>query len=334
MRIRGRNLCHAIAPPVAAPAPARAAAFAAENRSDFRAWQANGRAAFRRALGPPPAKVPLRVARVERRVFKDYVREKIVFDVEQNLAAAAWVCAPRTHGQSRLPAILCCHGLGPGKDPLVGLFDGETCLEYHKLVAVRLAQRGFITLTPDRRGFGDCSAAPRGYPTVQHLQALDAYYRRTRRTPLLALDIRDGVRALDVLAKRGDVDATRIGCLGVMDGGAVAAGVAALDPRIGAASLVSLASDRPAVPGPSQMGPEWAWGSVGLCGLICPRPLQVQSPDADYFIPLARAKRAARQVQRFYALRGAPANFQHHVFDGVTEIDIPAAAEWMEAHLR
>jgi dienelactone hydrolase len=269
------------------------------------------RGAFRRSLGPRPARVPRRVERIERRVFVDYLREKIVYRLERDLATVAWICRPKASG--RFPAVLCCHGSGPGKDPLVGLLNGRECLEYHKLVAVRLARRGYVTITPDRRGFGDCAERPYNARHDQYLGELDNFYRRTRGATRTALDTWDAVVALDVLARREDVDTARIGCLGVLDGATVAAGASALDPRIKAASLVCFSNE-------------------SLGGLICPRPLQWQTP-LGWGVPLARARSVARRIGVRYRRAGQPGNWQHHAFDGVGELDFPALADWFDLHL-
>lgn len=253
-------------------------------------------ASFRQALKGRPESVPLRLQRVERKVFRDYIREKVVFDVERGLSSVAWVCRPRAQG--RWPGVLCCHGAGPGKDPLVGLINSEPCLEYHKLVAVRLAQRGYVTIAPDRRGFGERAAVPYCPLSDRYRAELEEFYRRTRHTSLLALDIWDGVRTLDVLAEYAD--AKRIGCMGVYDGATVAAGVAAFDQRIKAVSLACFSGD------------------AALCRRISPRPVQIQIAKAWPTMP-----------------RGLlPGNVHRHVFDGVLELDFPPLATWLERYLK
>lgn len=249
---------------------------------------------FRQALGRRPATGPLRVECVERRVLAGYVREKIIYNVERDLATVAWLCRPKTKG--RFPAVLCCHGAGPGKDPLVGEWNGKECLEYHKRCAVRLAERGYVTLSPDRRGFGECAARPYNQKFERYLGDLDEFYRRTRGVSRTALDTWDMLRAVDVLAQRADVDAGRIGCLGVYDGAMVAAGAAAVDPRIKAVSLACFT------------------GEADLCRLIAPRPVQLQIARGG--TPAPRGWKAG--------------NVRRHVFDGVVELDFPALAEWLD----
>ncbi|MCC6581686.1 MAG: dienelactone hydrolase family protein [Phycisphaeraceae bacterium] len=249
-------------------------------------------------LGYKAPRVPLRLERLERKVFKDYVREKVAYDVERGLSVTAWVCMPRNKARkSELPGVLCCHGDGPGKDPLVGLLNGEPCLEYHKLVAVRLAQHGYVTITPDRRGYGDRSPVPYSTSSDRYRANLAAYYQRDRQVSLLALDIADAARAIDVLTQYADAD--RLGCMGVYDGATVAAGVAVKDERIKTACLACFIGD------------------AEYCRRIAPKPVQVQIPHA------------APQQPR--DCRGK--HIQRHAFDGVIELDFPALAAWMDGHL-
>lgn len=276
-------------------------------------------------------KVSLQSEIVESATFKNYIREKIIYNVEKDLSSVAWVCRPKRRRRVKFPAVLCCHGHGPGKDPLVGLCNNAPCLEYHKLVAVRLAQRGYLTITPDRRGYGDCSQFIKGFPTAQNLLELDAFYQNTKGLSLLAMDIRDSFRAIDAIASRKDVDTNTIGCLGMETGASVAAGVTAMDERINAVSLISFISPWPNLPGVSQL-PLMAGkaGSVEFCGLICPRPLQVQMPEADPSIPLPLARKATKKVEQFYRLENSTGRFYPHSFDGVLELDFPSVVDFFD----
>lgn len=260
-----------------------------------------------------------------------YWREKIVFDVEADLSASAWLCRPLAPRRGGEPAVLFCHGPGPGKDPLVGLWQGEPCLEYHKLVAVRLAQAGFLTLTYDRRGHGERSSVADGHPTDADLSELDAFYQG-RGSSLLAMDIWDGRRALDLLAAHDDVDAARVGCMGIDAGATVAAGIAALDRRVAAVALTSFVSEERRFPGAAQLPMLNARAnSVDLCGLIAPDPLLLQIPMADY-IPVADARRAARRVREMYRFADSDA-CRIVVFDGVLELDLPSLTDWLHEQL-
>jgi dienelactone hydrolase len=329
-----RRLFHSITPstPVARKEPSLA--FTGTTRAAFVAWQKQLQRELHAALGPEPTRVPLRPQIVARHVFADHVREKVVFDVEKDLAVAAWLCRPRAASKHLRPAVLCLHGNGPGKDPLIGLWQGAICLEYHKRVGVRLAQAGLVTLIPDRRGHGECSASPNGFPPPTDLQDLDAFYQRTRQASVLALDIRDALCAVEFLRTLRDVDSTRLGCLGVEAGGPVAAAAAALCPAPLALYLSLCLDDALRFVGPVQL-PRWLGraGLVELCGLVCPNPLGVQMVEDDSPVRLTAARRAARRIARMYRLAGQAANFVPRAYEGFYEIDYPLMADWFQQRL-
>ena len=189
------------------------------NGTSMREWQ-EWRRAFRRNLvrnlGPKPEAVPLEVEVLERTKMDGYTREKIIFNPDPFSSIPAYLLIP--YGASstdRRPAILCAHGHGAGKDPLVGLAE-----DYQKAFAVELAKQGFITIAPDWRCFGE-------------RKDRDEWVRRPNRDgcnvaylaygyfgyQLLQLDICDAGRCLDYLESRPDVDRRRLGCMGCSFGG-------------------------------------------------------------------------------------------------------------------
>lgn len=86
--------------------------------------------------------------------------------------------------------------------------------------ATRLAEAGFVALIFDPRGNGESGGLPRRHesPTQK---------------------IADAKAALDWLAKRPEVDPTRLGALGICQGCSEMVAVAAAEPRIKALALVS-----------------------------------------------------------------------------------------------
>ncbi len=254
--------------------------FQGTSKAEFIRWQSKLRSMIGKEIGVS-VKVPLRPEVLRRNEFPDYVREKVVYNVEPGLSAVAWLCRPRKPNK-KLPAVIVCHGHGPGKDPLVGLYRGKPAAEYHKLVSVRLAQAGYITLTPDQRGYGECSQFTNGYPDSKDLMALDYFYRRTRGVPLLTLNIRDVFRAVDYLHERTDVDTERVASFGMGNGAAVTSVATLLDKRIQVVSLACflkeevdpLGWDLPFFPGIS-LAPllKGRGGPVDVCALICPRTM-------------------------------------------------------------
>jgi len=169
--------------------------------------------------------------------------------------------------------------------------------------ALELARAGFITLTVEPRGFGRLSA-------IGHLQ-LDGAARLVGRT-WYGLLAHDGMRAMDYLVNRPEVDPTRIGATGIGAGGALAMYTAALDARVRVALIISYlgkyvvtsldedhcpCNDIPNILHYAEMG--------DVAALIAPRPVMFVNGQRD-----PAANPAAREsfaiVSHVYRLLGVP----------------------------
>jgi fermentation-respiration switch protein FrsA (DUF1100 family) len=123
-------------------------------------------------------------------------------------------------GTLRVPA-----GADGGAVALTGPFTGVQ-EQVTGLYADRLARQGLITLAFDHRGFGR-SEGRRGHEDTQGKLA----------------DLRS---AVGLLAARSEVDADRIGVVGICLGGGYAVSAAATDPRIRAVAGIAGAYNSPA----------------------------------------------------------------------------------------
>ncbi len=117
-------------------------------------------------------------------------------------------------GPGGLPALAFTGPLSGVKDQVVGTY------------ADRLAEQGYVTLAFDHRNFGDSEGSPR-----QHEDSAGKL-----------ADLRD---AVGFLASRSEVDADRIGIVGVCLGGGYAVRAAAFDPRVRAVAGVGGAYNSP-----------------------------------------------------------------------------------------
>lgn len=314
--------------------------FKGKSREDHRAWRRAFRRAIVRELGPTPEPVPLRPEVVERREFDDYTLEKVVFDSDEFSSVPAWVARPAgVPRRAKLPGVLCAHGHGIGKDGAMGTREEG----YHKTFGVELARRGFVTIAPDWRTFGERADS-------------DEWVRRPSRDGcnvaylamgyfgyhLLNLNISDARRTLDYLCGLPEVDERRIGCMGCSFGGTMTTYVSALDRRVKAAVIVcyistlqdAMTDRRGNFCGSQYMPGLRKHGDIAdVAGLIAPRPLMVQIGSDDQCFIEADALKAYRHVERIYRAAGARDRLVLDHFEGGHEIDVEAGAGFLSEHL-
>ena len=327
-----RTLFHRI-DPKDEPTRVDSLSFSGASSDEFKQWRKASIRTLREVLGRKPGKVPLQSEVIESAPGDGYLQEKVIYNVENDLSASAWICSPLS-SRRKHPAVLCCHGHGPGKDPLIGRINGRALLEYHKMISVKLARAGYVTITPDRRGYGDCSQFNNGVPARDDLICLDSFYK-SRGSHLLACDLWDGIQGVELLASLDCVNNDRIGCVGIADGASVAALTAVMDERIKVLSLTSFVNDEGMLPSVIPLPDECRMiGSKILCSLIAPRPLLLQMPEADPLFPLSSAMKGAESIVSVYELLGDVGKIKSFTFDGVLELDYHSIIQWFDQWLK
>jgi len=130
---------------------------------------------------------------------------KVTFETQYGLTLAADLYVPRGEGQEvrgeRFPAIAVSGPFGAVKEQSSGLY------------AMRMAERGFVALAFDPSYTGESSGEP-------------------RRTASPDINTEDFMAAVDFLSKQDNVDANRIGIIGICGWGGIALNAAAADVRI------------------------------------------------------------------------------------------------------
>ena len=127
---------------------------------------------------------------------------KVTFENQYGLTLAADLYTPvGANNDSPLPAIAVSGPFGAVKEQSSGLY------------AMRMAERGFVTLAFDPSYTGESSGEP-------------------RRTASPDINTEDFMAAVDYLSKLNNVDPERIGIIGICGWGGVALNAAAADPRI------------------------------------------------------------------------------------------------------
>ena len=133
---------------------------------------------------------------------------KVTFHNRYGITLAADMYTPKD-ASGRLPAIAVCGPFGAVKEQCSGLY------------AQTLAERGFLTLAFDPSFTGESGGAPR------YMASPD-------------INTEDYMAAVDFLSVQDNVDADRIGILGICGWGGLCINAAALDTRIKATAAVTM----------------------------------------------------------------------------------------------
>ena len=276
---------------------------------DRTAAQARNAAVRERVLsligGLPEARGPLN-ARVTRTTPRSgYAIEHVIFESLPGYFVTANLYRPERSG--RHPGVLMSMG------------HWESGKAAGQLIASNLARRGIVVLAYDPVGQGERQQAVDlrfgrslvGGPVEQHFvngpaailmgQAVSRYF------------IHDGMRAIDYLVSRPEVDADRIGATGCSGGGTQTTYIAALDPRVKVAAVACyMNSFRTLFPGPSLGDSEQSVPGFIAAGLdqtdyvelFAPKPWLITSTEDDFFTP-AGARQVFEEAQRWYELYDA-----------------------------
>jgi len=280
---------------------------ALRTREDAVARQRVLREKVLRLIGALPAeKTPLNVRFIGREEREGYRYDKVIFESQPGFHVPANVYLP-AQGAGPFPAILMPVGHSPeGK-------EGE------RTTAIGLARKGFVVLKYDPIGQGerlqyydpDLRTSKVGGTTDEHSHA-------NGHTVLVGDSVAryriwDGIRGIDYLVTRPDVDPRRIGVTGCSGGGTLTTYIAALDERVAAAAPSCYITNWRALL--EKLGPQDGEQSVahflteGLdipdyIALFAPKPYLIASTRDDFF-PLEGARQAFEEAKRFHGLFGA-----------------------------
>jgi dienelactone hydrolase len=309
--------------------------FAASSRRDALRWQKRLRAKVTELLGGFPARrVPLNARTLEVRDFPKYRREAILFETRPGLSAFGYILTPAGASAPR-PVVICIPGHGRGVDDIVGIDqegkDRTNKSGYQHDFALQAVEAGLAAFAIEPLGFGcrrDPASRRRGLGQSSCQPAAGAALLLGE--TMIGWRVWDVIRACDLIETRPELDAKRIGCMGISGGGTITVFSAALEPRI-RACLVSgyLCTWRESIFSLSHCIDNYVpgilhWAEMSdVAGLIAPRPLFAESGEKDNIFPIEGTKEAFAEVRRIYEVFGAADLCEHetfpaeHVFHGV-----------------
>ena len=252
-------------------------------------------------LAPLPRRTPLKAKVTGMLDRGDYVVEKVHFEsfpgahVVGNLYRPAKV-------KGRLPAVLY----------LTGHSEGKIRKTYQQNPRW-FGQHGYIALVLDPIQLGESQGYHHGTYREKNWDWPSRGY-----TPL-GTEVWNGMRALDYLATRSDVDPDRFGVTGLSGGGVVSWALGAADDRLKvvvpvcqSGSVQGVAEDR-SVEGHCDCAfwinyYQWGWPDLGA--LIAPRAFMIASGSEDLLWRPRHYRDVAHRIRHQFAALGQSENFK------------------------
>ncbi|HIE52197.1 MAG TPA: hypothetical protein EYP85_10595 [Armatimonadetes bacterium] len=189
----------------------------------------------------------------------------------------------------------------------------ETQKVHYQAHPRKFAQLGFVALIVETIQLGEV----RGYHHGPYYEGWFHWYSRGY-TPA-GVELWNGIRALDLLQSRPEVEGTRLGVTGISGGGAMSWWLGAADERVkvvapvcGTATFASHICERTLDGHCDCMFPlnTYRWDLIEVGALIAPRPLLIASSDRDAIFTIASIREVYTRLKRLYELLGAGENLR------------------------
>ena len=305
--------------------------FRARTRKQAEVWQETLRAKIIELIGGfPSGRGELRSQTLETRDFPTYVREKFVFESRPGVGLLGYLILPKNAPQP-VPAVVCVPGHGRGVDDIVGIDehgnDRTARGPYEFDFALQVAGHGLAAVAIEPMAFGcrrDARTKAKG-PAAYACQPVAGSALLLGET-MIGWRVFDVMRTIDWIETRPQLDAKRIGCVGISGGGTCALFSAALESRIRAV-LVSgyLNTFRSSIMSLSHCIDNYVPGILNwaemydVAGLIAPRPFFSEGGDRDPIFPVAATRESFARMRKVYEIFGATDAAQQEIFPGVHE---------------
>jgi len=283
-------------------------------RAALAARQEEVRRIYRDILGPFPERTPLRIREAGVLAQSGYTIEKLIYETQPRLYVTAHLYRPE--GPGPFPAVI---------SP-VGHWNAGKAYPHCQALGAGIARSGCLALIYDAPGQGErlMYYDPLLRESQLGQRVIDEHSMMGHPCFLtgshLAMHmIWDGMRAIDLLQQRPDVDPERIACTGTSGGGTLTQFITALDERV-RVSIPACATGRVRVisAGDAEQN---MFGALrrGMCPTdllwaAAPRPLLMITATED--AGFAGARETLAEVRRAYEIRGVPEQVDHVEIEG------------------
>jgi dienelactone hydrolase len=294
-------------------------------------------------LYPMPARTELKPVITGKIDTPKYTIEKLYFQSRPNLFVIANLYIPKP-APKNAPTILyvCGHG-NVVKDGVS--YGSKVHYQHHP---AWFAEHGYVAMVIDTLQLSEI-------PGLHHgTYRLGMWWWHNLGYTPAGVECWNGMRALDYLETRPEVDPKRIGVTGRSGGGAYSWWLAAADERIACAIPVAGIADLQAhlnegYPGRLAKGViaghcdcmfmvnTYRWDFSKVAAMIAPRPVLLGNSDVDDIFPIPGYRRIAEKVRKIYGFYGAGEKFDLLETKGAHE-DTPelriGAYRWMNRWLK
>ncbi len=288
------------------------------NRADAEAYVANVRGKIRECFGPHPPQTPLK-PRVTGVVERDTYRiEKVVFESRPNFPVTANLYLPK----STVPV--------PGVVGTCGHSSNGKAAEAYQSFAQGLARLGYACLIYDPIGQGERLQYPDaqlksqiGVGVREHIQSGNQQFLVGEN--LAMWRAWDGIRTLDYLLTRPEIDPQHVGVTGNSGGGTMTTWLCGVESRWTMAApacfvTTFLHNAENELPADTEQCPPRVL-SLGLehedfLAALAPKPIVILAKERDFF-DVRGSEEAYGRLKHLYTLLGYPDNISLHI--GPTE---------------
>lgn len=250
-------------------------------------------------LWPLPERTPLE-PKITGTIERDegFVIEKLHFQSRPKLYVTGNLYRPKTmKAGEKLPAVLyVCGHSGKGRD------GNKTAFQHH---GMWFATHGYVCLIIDTLQLGEIAGIHHG--TYKH----DRWWWQARGYTPAGVECWNGMRAIDYLQSRPEVDGEKIAVTGISGGGAVTFWITAADERVKVSVPVSGMSDLGDYVGKKIVNGhcdcmfminthQWPW--TAIAGLVTPRPMLFENSGHDPIFPMSSNDRIRARMEHLYGL--------------------------------
>ncbi|OAI39862.1 hypothetical protein AYO40_05375 [Planctomycetaceae bacterium SCGC AG-212-D15] len=289
-------------------------------------------------LWPLPEKTPLHATVTGTIEDDDIVVEKIHFQSKPGLYVTGNLFRPKKV-EGKLPTILyVCGHAGAGRHGGKVKFQDQ---------GIWFAHNGYICLIVDTLQLGEIPGIHHGTYGLRGTNPVETrFWWQARGYTPAGVECWNGIRAIDYLVSRPDVDAERIAVTGISGGGAATLWISAADERVKCAVPVSGMSDLESYVTNKIINGhcdcmlmintyQWEWTTIAA--LVAPRPMLFANSDMDPIFPMDGNRRIIARLRKLYGMYEKPELVDEYVSKGghAYRPDLRVAVfKWINKHIK